>query len=26
VQPPRRHVFRNGREVARSTLTQELLP
>ena len=25
VQPPRRHVFRNGREVARSTLTQELL-
>ena len=25
VQPPRRHVFRKGREVARSTLTQELL-
>ncbi len=25
MQPPRRHVFRNGREVARSTLTQELL-
>jgi len=25
VQPPRRHVLRKGREVARSTLTQELL-
>jgi len=25
MQPPRRHVFRSGREVARSTLTQELL-
>jgi cytosine deaminase len=26
TQPPRRHVFKDGREVARSTLTQELLP
>jgi cytosine deaminase len=26
TQPPRRHVFKNGREVARSTLTQTLLP
>jgi cytosine deaminase len=26
LQPPRRHVFCGGREVARSTLTQELLP
>jgi cytosine deaminase len=26
LQPPRLHVFKNGREVARSTLTQELLP
>jgi len=25
LQPPRRHVFKNGREVARSTLSQELL-
>ena len=25
LQPPRRHVFKGGREVARSTLTQELL-
>jgi cytosine deaminase len=25
LQPPRRHVFRRGREVARSTLSQELL-
>jgi cytosine deaminase len=25
MQPPRRHVFKNGREVARSTLTQELV-
>jgi cytosine/creatinine deaminase len=26
LQPPRLHVFKDGREVARSTLTQELLP
>ncbi len=26
VQPPRRHVFKDGREVARATLNQELLP
>jgi cytosine deaminase len=26
TQPPRRHVFKDGREVARSTLTQTLLP
>jgi len=25
LQPPRRHVFKSGREVARSTLSQELL-
>ncbi len=25
LQPPRRHVFKNGREVARSELSQELL-
>jgi cytosine deaminase len=25
MQPPRRHVFRGGREVARATLTQELV-
>jgi len=25
TQPPRRHVFKDGQEVARSTLTQELL-
>lgn len=25
MQPPRRHVFKDGREVARSTLTQELM-
>jgi cytosine deaminase len=25
LQPPRRHVFKRGREVARSTLSQELL-
>jgi cytosine deaminase len=25
IQPPRRHVFKDGREVARSTLTQELV-
>ena len=25
VQPPRRHVFKDGREVARATLTQELI-
>jgi cytosine deaminase len=25
MQPPRQHVFRGGREVARSTFTQELL-
>jgi cytosine/creatinine deaminase len=26
LQPPRPHVLRDGREVARSTMTQELLP
>jgi cytosine/creatinine deaminase len=26
MQPPRRHVFKDGREVARATLTQTLLP
>jgi cytosine deaminase len=26
LQPPRLHVFKDGREVARSALTQELLP
>jgi cytosine deaminase len=26
AQPPRRHVFKDGREVARSTLSQTLLP
>jgi cytosine deaminase len=26
LQPPRLHVFKDGREVARSTLTQDLLP
>jgi cytosine deaminase len=26
LQPPRPHVFKDGREVARSTTTQELLP
>jgi cytosine deaminase len=26
LQPPRLHVFKDGREVARSTVTQELLP
>jgi cytosine deaminase len=26
LQPPRLHVFKDGREVARSRLTQELLP
>ena len=26
LQPPRLHVFKDGREVARSTMTQELLP
>lgn len=25
LQPPRRHVFKDGREVARATLTQELI-
>jgi cytosine deaminase len=25
LQPPRRHVFKDGREVAKSTITQELL-
>jgi cytosine deaminase len=25
-QPVRRHVFKDGREVARATLTRELLP
>jgi hypothetical protein len=25
LQPPRLHVFKDGREVARSVLTQELL-
>jgi cytosine deaminase len=25
LQPPRKHVFKRGREVARSTLSQELL-
>jgi cytosine/creatinine deaminase len=26
LEPPRLHVFKDGREVARSTMTQELLP
>jgi hypothetical protein len=26
LQPPRLYVFKDGREVARSTMSQELLP